>query len=111
MATISAPLRGHKYGFKQSASAAHLELVAAGGANVKIRVTSLAVTVGGAQQLTFETNEVAVTGIMDFADSGGLVLPYSELGWFTTLANEPLDVLLAQAVATSFIYTYILTTS
>lgn len=110
MSTISKPLWGHKYGFKQSASAAQVELVAAAGANVKIRITSMVVSAGGAQQCTFGTDEVAITGIMDFLDGGGLVLPYSEFGWFQTLANEPLDVLQGQAVATGYIFTYILST-
>lgn len=110
MATIHRPLWGQVYGFKQSASAAQVELVAAAPANVKIRVTSMVISVGGAQQCTFGTDEVAITGIFDLADSGGFVLPYNELGWFETLAAEPLDVLQGQAVATGYVFTYVLST-
>ena len=111
MATIRVPIGGHLRGFKTGASAAQLELIANAVANVKIVVTSMVVSSIAAQQVTFGTDENAISGIHHTGDTeGSLVLPYNKKGWFECDAAEPLDVLLGQAVSTGFTFTYYLTT-
>ena len=111
MATISLPLGPHEYEFKNFALAAQNELLAAQGANVRIRVTSMVLSALTANTVIFGSDEVAVFADIYLGVTGGFVLNYNEYGWFRTEPNEPLDMLLSAATAVGVSFTYALTTS
>lgn len=69
-----------------------LVLVASGGAN-SARLESAA---GGA----------ALTGVMDIADNGQLVLPYNPAGWCQTVAAQLLNLELSAATAVAGMLVY-----
>jgi len=111
MATISYPLEGHVYEFKNFALAAQNELLAAPPANVRIRVTSMVLSADLANTVIFGSNEVAVFATIHLGITGGFVLNYNKKGWFRTNPAEPLDMLLSVAEAVGVSFTYVLTTS
>ena len=68
----------------------------------KIRVLSVVlVASGGANTVAFESDAAgtALTGDMDIAADGQLVLPLNGFGWFETVAGELLNLELANATA------------
>lgn len=79
------------------AAAATAELVAAAGTGKKIRILSLKVVSTAANTVTFKSATTAISGADDLAANGGYVLPYDEIGWFETAANEALNVTLSAA--------------
>lgn len=81
------------------------EIVAAV-AGKQIRVISLMFTVAGAVNLTWEDDTADITGIMEFADSGGLTHA-SDSGIFWTRAGEALNLTADAAVAVGGVLTYI----
>lgn len=73
----------------------------------RIVVVSFFFTVSGAQDLQFQaTGPVDLTGLMEFADSGGMVA-HSPTGLFWTGRAEALLLDLANAVQVSGALTYI----
>lgn len=76
------------------------ELVAAA-TGKRIRVHSLYLINGhtAAQTVRFESSAggTALSGQMIFAANGGLVLPWSDAGWFETVAGQALTIELAGA--------------
>ena len=86
-------------------------LVAAAGAGVKIRVVSLVlVASGGANTARFESDTAgtALTGAMDIADNGQLILQYNPAGWFETAANKLLNLELGATTGVAGVLGYVL---
>lgn len=75
-----------------------------------IRVLSVAlVASGGANTARFESDAdgTALTGQMDIADNGQLVLPYNPAGWFKTVAGELLNLELSAATPVAGMLSYV----
>ncbi len=90
-----------QYASIAAASAGDNTLVAAV-TGKKIRVLAVVlVASGGANTVAFETaaGGTALTGDMDIADNGQLVLPLNGFGWFETDAAALLNLELANATA------------
>lgn len=76
----------------------------------KIRVLSLAlVASGGAVSVRLESGAsgTALTGVMDIADNGQLILPHNPLGWVETAAAALLNLELSGAIAVAGCLTYV----
>lgn len=90
------------------ATAGDNELVAAVSGK-KIRLLSLvAIASGGANTLTLEsgTDSGELSGAMDLAADGQLVLPHNPCGWVETVAGESLNLILSAATAVGGFFTY-----
>lgn len=90
------------------ATAGDNELVAAVSGK-KIRLLSLvAIASGGANTLTLEsgTDSGQISGAMDIADNGPLILPHNPCGWVETVAGESLNLILSAATAVGGFFTY-----
>lgn len=90
-----------QYADIEAATAGDNTLVAAV-AGKKIRVlAAVLVASGGANTARFETDAAgtALTGQMDIAADGQLVLPLNGFGWFETVAGELLNLELGAATA------------
>lgn len=76
----------------------------------KIRVHSLFLVTAGAVNVTFETSTggPALTGAMNFAANGGIVLPHNPTGWFETDSGELLNFILSGATSVAGGLTYTL---
>ena len=79
-------------------------------AGAKIRIVQLVLTSLSANFVTFQSHTTTATkfGPIYLAANGGVVLPFSEIGWFSTVAGEALDINLNGATAVGGILTYIL---
>jgi len=113
MANISRPLDGLVFLPVNPADAGDNTLLAAQGANAKIRVHMLVINCnGGANTILFEQNNAtAIFPQLEFGEFGGLVLPYNKRGWFqTTTANLSLTCVLTNATAVGMQIGYKLTT-
>lgn len=82
------------------------EIVAAAGAGIKIRVVSIFVQATADNTVTFRSASTAITGNNKCLEGGGYVLPYNEDGWFTTAANEALNVTLTVASPVAVLINY-----
>lgn len=67
----------------------------------KIRVLSLYLIASAAVTARFESGAsgVALTGQLQLAANGGLVLPFNEDGWFETVAGSLLNLELSGAIS------------
>jgi len=76
----------------------------------RIRVLAAAlVASGGANSVRFESGAggTALTGVMDLAADGQLLLPYNAAGWFQTAAAALLNLELSAATSVAGSLTYI----
>lgn len=92
------------------ATAATDTTIAAGVADKRIRVLSCVVVAsGGANNVRFESTAggTALTGVMNLAANGQLVLPYNEAGWFETLPGQLLNLELSAATAVGGAFTFV----
>jgi len=90
-----------QYAVIAAASAGDNELVPLVAAK-KIRViAAVLVASGGANSARYESDAsgTALTGVMDIADNGQLILPFNGDGWFETVAGESLNLELANATS------------
>jgi hypothetical protein len=90
-------------------------LLAAQGASNKIRVLQVVAVAGtSATNLTFNTKGAgagtAISCLFANAANGGIVLPFSPNGWFTTNANEALTVTTGAGSTTGILIKYIVVT-
>jgi hypothetical protein len=86
-------------------------LVAAAGAGIKIRVVQLVlVASGGANNVRLEsgTGGTALTGVMNLAANGQLILQHNSAGWCETAANALLNLELSAATAVGGVLGYVL---
>jgi hypothetical protein len=77
----------------------------------RIRVHSVVlVASGGAITVAFEsgTGGTAITGDMDIADNGQLILPHNPAGWFQTAAGALLNLEMSATTAVAGCLTYTL---
>lgn len=84
-----------------AASSGNNTLLAAQGSGNKIRVHQLFLVASAAVTVRFESGAdgTALTGQMQFAANGGIVLPFSPVAWFETAANTLLNLELSGAVS------------
>lgn len=76
----------------------------------RIRVLACAlVASGGANTIRFESDAggTALTGQMNLAADGQLVLPYNPAGWFETVAAELLNLELSAATSVDGALSYV----
>ena len=73
-----------------------------------IRVHSLFFIASSAVNIRFESaaGGTALTGVMEFAANGGMVLPFNPDGWFETVAGELLNLELSGAVGVRGAFAY-----
>jgi hypothetical protein len=59
-----------------------------------IRIISAYLVVGGAVNINWQSHNTTsdADGVQDFAQNGGIVLPFNPIGWFDTVAGEALDI-------------------
>jgi hypothetical protein len=74
----------------------------------KIRVHQLFLITAGAVVVRFESGAsgTALTGQMNVAANGGLVLPFSPMGWFETAATTLLNLELSGATSVDGVLGY-----
>lgn len=109
----SIPKIGHSSNTKRAfllSSATGAALVAAAGAGLKIRVTSLSVVASAAVSFSLASAATAISSAKPLAANGGLVLPLNEFGWYETAANEALNITLGAALAVAVDITYVIVT-
>lgn len=84
-------------------------LVAAAGAGVKIRVTSVLLVATGTVNCRFESGAsgTALTGQMNLVANTGFALPFNPDGWFETADNTLLNLELSAAVGVDGCLTYV----
>lgn len=85
-------------------------MVAAAGAGIRIRVISVFVLADTPNKVTFKSAATAISALFSVAANGGFVLPPNEDGWFSTAANEALNVALTIATPVGVQINYKLTT-
>jgi hypothetical protein len=93
---------GIKYAAISGATSGNNTLVAAVSGK-KIRVLSLYLNTVSAVTVRFEDGAggTALSGVMSLPDTGGMVLPHNEGGWFETTAGTLLNMELGGALQTS----------
>ena len=59
-----------------------------------IRIISAYLVVGGAVNINWQSHTTTsdADGVQDFAQNGGIVLPFNPIGWFDTVQGEALDI-------------------
>lgn len=78
--------------FNQAQSGTATEQIAAV-AGKKLRVIAMYLVAGGtATNVTINSASSAITPLLALAANGSFVLPFSEAGWFETVAGEALTV-------------------
>lgn len=94
---------------RTSVSAGDSATVIAAVSGKKIRVLQAVIATAAVVTLIVKSGTTALTGAMtlDGANSSPLVLPFSPLGWWETVAGEALVFTLSSAVQTSGSITYI----
>lgn len=91
-----------------AASAGDNALVAAvTGKSIRV-IAAVLVASGGANTVRFESDAsgTALSGQMDIADNGQLVMPLNGYGWFQTVAGELLNLELSAATAVAGFIVY-----
>lgn len=71
-----------------------------------IRVHAVFTVAASANSVFFKGGAAALTASSALAANGGLVLPFSESGWFVTGAGEALNFTTSAAVATGVTVVY-----
>lgn len=91
------------------ASASGATTIVAAVASKKIRIISCFLVCAGAVSVNWQshTTTATKTGTMPFAANGGIVMPFSPVGWFETVSGEALDINLGGAVAVGGEITYV----
>lgn len=90
-----------------AASQTQTVLVAAVTSKV-LRVVQVAAVAGGtATNLTFNSNTTAISPLFANGANGGIVLPFSQVGWFQTASGEGLTVTSGAGSTTGIIVSYI----
>lgn len=108
---IPVPNGNIKYAFVNASSSGANMLVAAPGAGIKIRVISLVAVCGvAATSMKLQSASTDISALFAFSANGGMVLNENKSGWFSTAANEALNVNLSGSNAVGVSITYILTT-
>lgn len=82
-------------------------LVAAAGAGLIITVIQYKLLAVGAVNVKFQSASSDITGLDYLSTDGGVVVPYSPVGWFDTAANAALNINLSGAVAVGGVLSYI----
>lgn len=97
-----------KYAVIDGATSGNNTLVAAVSGK-KIRIISLILIASGDVTVRFESgaNGTAMSGQMNVAEKGGLVLPFSPVGWGETASNTLLNLELSGAVSVDGMLVYV----
>lgn len=106
MSGVTGPVKRAAF---SAATSGNNTLVAAVAGKV-IRVLALVlVASGGANTVRLESDAdgTALTGQMDLAADGQLVLPYNPAGWAQTVAGELLNLELSAATAVAGVVVYV----
>lgn len=78
------------------------QLIAAPGANLKIKVASYVVVAANAVTVKFQSGTTDLTGAMPFVANSGVVAPgQTSSHWFETAANQALNINLGSAIQVS----------
>jgi hypothetical protein len=80
-------------------------------AGKRIRVLSLALVASGGvntAQLQTAAGGIALTGVMDLASDGQVILPYNDAGWCECGTGELLNLALTEANVVAGMLTYVL---
>lgn len=87
-------------------------IVAAQGASNMILVHQLVLVAAGTVNVRFESaaSGTALTGQMQLTAQTGVVLPFSPIGWFRTVANQLLNMELSAAVSVDGVLAYTVVT-
>jgi hypothetical protein len=85
--------------FVNASASGDTAVVAAQGANIKIRVVGILVVSSAAMSIKFRSNTTDISPAFPFAANGGMAPPINMHGWFETAANEALNVNLSAANA------------
>ena len=93
-------VRTVNYAFINANTLGSMQLVAAQGGAVRVRVLSAVVVTTLAVSVKFQSAATDISATFPFGANGGLVINYSPQGWFQTVANEALNVNLGLATAT-----------
>lgn len=96
-----------KRAFVNASASGNTLLVAAPGANRKIRVISVNIVAAAGVTVKFQTNVTDISSGKALAANGGLVLPANELGWYECALNDPLNINLGGAVAVGVDISYV----
>lgn len=97
--------------FVNASSSGDNELVAAQGTGIKIRIISMIAIAGNAANtMTLRSNTTAISAGFPLAANGGFAANENSYGWFSTAANEALNVNLSGATLVAVSITYVLTT-
>jgi hypothetical protein len=91
-----------------SADALGTNELVAGVAGLRIRVVSLVLVASGGANTVHLVGEVALTGEMDIASNGQLILPYQPAGWCEAGTGEPLNLELSDATLVAGMLSYVL---
>jgi hypothetical protein len=83
-----------------SSSGSNAVLAAPGSTSVAIRVLGVAVVTTSAISVKFQSASTDISATWPLAANGGLVLPFTEHGWFQCAGGEALNVNLSGASAT-----------
>lgn len=109
---VPVPDSNIKRAFVNATSTGDNQLVAAPGANIKIRVMSVVAVCGvAANTMTLRSATTAISAGYPFAANGGMALNENTSGWFQTAANEALNVNLSGASLVAVSITYLLVTN
>lgn len=103
----SLPLSEAQYAAVSADALGTNELVA-GVAGRRIRVVALVLVASGGANTVHLVGEVALTGEMDLASNGQLILPYQPTGWCEAGTGEPLNLELSDATLVTGMLTYVL---
>lgn len=71
-----------------------------------IKVHAVYTVASAANSVSFKSATTSLTGISALAANGGLVLPFSQVGWFKTNAGEALNFTTTAAAATGVTVVY-----
>ena len=108
---IPIPDQDIRRAFINASSSGDNELVAAQGAGIKIRVISMIAIAGNAANtMTRRSASTAISAGFPLAAKGGFAANENSYGWFSTAANEALNVNLSGSTLVAVSITYILTT-
>ena len=88
----ASPVLGEPQFAPISSAVANATLVAAQGANVKIRVLGFLLVAAAAAVAKFQSGGVDITGPMSLATGVGIWIDYAPLGVFETAANALLNL-------------------
>lgn len=88
----------HKNAFVNPSTATTTTIVAAV-AGKKYRVLSVVVVTTLANNVNFGSAATPISATLPLGANGGVVLPYTEHGWFETNVNETLNVVTSAATA------------